>query len=151
MASDRCTARGWDHSMRWMRSSRVLRWDVVLIPSPAAVGAARKHNAMPSPASATGLRGSRGASRGGLAGAGRSSSERGRPASRVRPSGSWGACREERQVDRVMNVVHAIRGTFGQARADRSDDDEAVLVSEIRIEEDRGSYSTTGGLLAVGV
>jgi len=37
-----------------------------------------------------------------------------------------------------MNVVHAIRGTFGKARADRPDDDETVLSSEIRIEEDRG-------------
>ncbi len=70
---------------------------------------------------------------------------------RIQPSGSWGACREERQVHRVMNVVHAIRGTFGQARADRPDDDEAVLVSQIRIEEDRGGYATAGGLLAVGV
>jgi hypothetical protein len=106
----------------------VLRWDVLLIPSPAPVG-----------------------SRCGLAAADRSSSARWRPAGRGRPSVSWSACREERQVDRVMNVVHAIRGTFGQARSDRSDDDEAVLVSEIRIQEDRGGHATAGGLLAVGV
>src|SRR4051794_9729261 len=106
---------------------------------------------MPSPGRATGLRGSRGASCCGPVAADRSSCARRRPASRVRPAVSWGACRQERQVDGVMNVVHAIRGTFGQARADRPDDDEAVLVSEIRIEEDRGSYPTTGGLLTVGV
>jgi hypothetical protein len=99
----------------------VLGCDVLLIPSRAAVVATTKYTAMPS------------------------------QASRVPPAGSWGACREERQVDRVMNVVHAIRGTFGQARADRPDDDEAVLVTEIRIEEDRGGYTTAGGLLAVGV
>jgi hypothetical protein len=50
-----------------------------------------------------------------------------------------------------MYVVHAIRGTFGQARAHRPNNDEAVLVSEIRIEEDRGGYATAGGLPAVGV
>src|SRR3954452_5281488 len=105
---------------------------------------------MPSPGRATGLRGSRGAS---WWACGRGPLElcQAAASSRVRPAASWGACRQERQVDGVMNVVHAIRGTFGQARADRPDDDEAVLVSEIRIEEDRGSYSTTGGLLAVGV
>src|SRR3954471_19785009 len=65
--------------------------------------------------------------------------------------GSWAARREERQVDRVMNVVHAIRGTLREAGADRPDDDEAVLVSVVYIEQDRGGYPTAGGLLAVGV
>jgi len=65
--------------------------------------------------------------------------------------GSWGARREERQVDCVVNVVHAIWGTLREAGADRPDDDEAVLVTEVRIEQDRGGYPTTGALLAVGV
>jgi hypothetical protein len=50
-----------------------------------------------------------------------------------------------------MDVVDAVRGTLGAAGADRPDDDEAVLVCEICIEEDRGSYPTARGLLAVGV
>src|SRR4051812_16294364 len=65
--------------------------------------------------------------------------------------GSWGARREERQGDPVMNVVHAIRGTLREAGADRPDDDEAVLVSEVYIEQDRGGYPTAGGLLAIRV
>src|SRR4051794_26669311 len=62
----------------------------------------------------------------------------------VAPTGSWGARREERQVDCVVNVVHAIWGTLREAGADRPDDDEAVLVTEVRIEQDRGGYPTTG-------
>jgi len=80
-----------------------------------------------------------------------SRARRGRSASRVPPVGSWGARREERQVDRVMDVVHAIRGTLREAGADRPDDDEAVLISEVRIEQDRGGYPTAGGLLALRV
>jgi len=80
-----------------------------------------------------------------------SRARRRRSASRVPPGGSRGTRSEERQVDRVVNVVHAIRGTLGEAGADRPDDDEAVLVTEIRIEQHGGGYPTAGGLLAVGV
>src|SRR4051812_28781590 len=154
MASDRCAVRRCGHSMRWSRSDGVLHCDVSLILSPAAVVAARKYSAMPFPERATGLRGSRGASGCGheIPAVDRSSrTRRRRSASRVPPVGSWGARREERQVDRVVNVVHAIRGTLREAGADRPDDDEAVLVTEVRIEQDRGGYPTAGGLLAVGI
>src|SRR4051812_7342273 len=65
--------------------------------------------------------------------------------------GSRGARREERQVHGVMNVVHAVRGTLRGRVADRPDDGEAVLASEVRVEKHRGGYPTAGGLLALGV
>src|SRR4051812_28440125 len=152
MASDRCMVSRCGHSMRWTWSYRVLRCDVLLILSSAAVAAAgpvrclsqerprvcAAHVALHS----VGLGSWPWTTR---------AEQGGRSASRVPPVGSWGPRREERQVDRVMDVVHAIRGTLREAGADRPDDDEAVLISEVRIEQDRGGYPTAGGLLALRV